>query len=320
MNRKNIAVMLSAALALPLCCGCQAEVRERAYAEILAVHTEARVQGSVRYDAESAPVTAIADTPALLTEALQTESGKSLYTGHLSMLLLSGDPRRAFTDLTAGQWLSPDCTVLYTGQNAANLLAKDDTDYEAKRRQAVATGQLPPYDVADVFGHWTSGTGVAALPYYRQEAFTVILWAENASAAVLSQNACRGLALIADEWETFSFAVGASAAAFALTKADIIMRLWENDGRLEISLHCKAKCKPSSADMGADPQEAVEHALSDFLTAAMHETLSAGADLFCLREAAIRDGISWAKDAAQGQWRDALQQAVYQVTAEAEIQ
>lgn len=321
MNGKKTAVILCLSLGMLFCCGCRAEVRERAYAEVLAVHTEARVKGTVRYDTESAPVTGTADTPALLTEALQTESGKSMYTGHLSMLLLSGEPQRTFADLTAGQWLSPNCLVLYTAQNAANLLAKEDTDYEAKLRQATATGQLPSYDAADVFAHWTSGTGIAALPYYRQETFAIALCAEDAPVAVLSQNACRGLALLADEWETFSLAVVGQVhtAAVALTQADMVMRLSENDGQLSIALHCKAKCKPSSADMGDAPQQAAEQALSDLLAAAMHETLSAGADLCCLREAAIRDGISWAKEASQTQWRDALQQATYTITVEAVI-
>lgn len=321
MNLSKIRVISSAFAGILLCSGCSAEVRERAYAQILAVHTGTRVQGAVRYDEESAPAAATAKTPVLLLDALQSESGKSLYTGHLSMLLLSGDPYRAFADYTAGQWLSPECMVLYT-ENAANLLENSDTDYEAMLRQAVSTGKLPPCNTASIFGEWHSGTGVAAIPYYKQEVLTMALCAADGRVTVLSEEASMGLALMADVWEHFSVPItaGKSIAAVTVSKADIVLSFAEHEGQLQISLRCKTKCKAASAEMGEDPQTAAENAIGDLLTAAMHETLSNGADLCYLREAAIRDGIAWAKNASQEQWRDALQQAVYHIAVESEMQ
>lgn len=322
MSLFKLRVISSAFAGILLCSGCSAEVRERAYAQILAVHTGTRVQGAVRYDEESAPAAATAKTPVLLLDALQSESGKSLYTGHLSMLLLSGGPYQAVADYTAGQWLSPECMVLYTAQNAANLLENSDADYEAMLRQAVSTGKLPPCNAASIFGEWHSGTGVAAIPYYKQEALSLALCAVDGRVTVLSQDACMGLALMADAWEHFSVPIAAekSIAAVTVSNADMVLSLAEQEGQLQISLRCKTKCKAAAAEMGEDPQAAAEAAIGDLLAAAMHETLSNGADLCYLREAAIRDGITWAKTASREHWRDALQQAVYHIAVESEMQ
>lgn len=282
--------------------GCKAEVRERAYGEAMAVHSSERLtQGTIRYGESSAQ--ASASQPALLPEALRLQSGKSLYTGHLSVLLVSGKATKTLLQLTAEQWLAPHCTLISTPKNAALLLAEQEAPEHAYQ-QACATGLVPKYQVSDLLGMLQNGAGIASIPCYEEGTFTLALWDDTTLLGNLSSAACRGAALAENDWEQFRFA--ADEEICTLTECDLLRSAEETANGLHLELECRARCTPST--------DAAHAAVEEYLTAAMQESLQYGADLFFWQEIAIRDGIGWAAKATPEQWRSALQQAEFQIS------
>ncbi len=301
MNHKYLIAAAWSCLLL-LGSGCKAEVRERAYSEAMAVHfSENMTQGTVRYGEASAQ--AAAPQPTLLPEALRLQCGKALYTGHLSVLLVSGRATEALLQLTAEQWLTPDCILLYTPENAAILLAEQEAPKDSYR-QAAATGSIPQYDTADILGMLQNGAAIAPIPCYEDGVFTLALWDAVSMYGSLSSAACRGVALAENDWEQFRFITDAQICT--ITRCKLLRRVTETEDGLLLELECRARCTPSGS--------AAQNAVEAYLTAALQESLQYGADLFFWQETAIRDDIEWAADATPRQWRSTLQQAEFRVS------
>ncbi len=302
MMRKQVIITMMCAPIL-LCCGCKSEVKNRAYAEIMAVHLQNTAQGAMLYGEESAA--ADAQTPALLPDALRQASGTAIYTGHLTTLLVSGKPLAALLPLTQAQWVAPDCTVICTKKNAANLLAAGEEDLQALYTQAVKSGAVPMYQAGKLLGMLKNGAQIAAVPYYAEDAFAIALYdASDEQYAVLSEAACRGAALFDDAWEKFRFA--ADGITCTITKCSIACSVTEIENTLTLTVECNARCDA--------PSETAAAVIEQYLTAALQETLRQGADLFFLQERAIRDGITWAADASPTAWQNALRHADFSVT------
>ncbi len=302
MNHKR--VLISAVFApMLLCCSCKTTIKDRIYAETLALHLDNTVQGTIYYDEKTAKATA--KTAALLPDALRQASGMAIYTGHLTTLLMSGKPFAALLPLTEAQWIAPDCTVICTQKNAANLLAANEKNIQLLYTQAVKSGSIPLYRAGEILGMLQNGTQLAAVPYYHEDKFTLALYdASDQQYAVLSDTACRGVALSANTWENFQFVAG--DATCTLTRSSLSCVVSETETALSLTVECHAHC-----DM---PSQAAKSVLEAYLTAALQESLSHGADLFFLQERALRDGITWVADVSPAAWRDALSQASFTVT------
>lgn len=302
MHRKCVLMMALCAPML-LCCGCKTNIKDRTYADTLAVHLGNTAQGTICYGETSTEATA--QTAALLPDALRQASGTAIYTGHLTTLLVSGKPFATLLPLTESQWVAPDCTVICTQKNAANLLAASKEDMQSLYTQGVNSGTVPLYHTGEILGMLQNGAQIAAMPYYHAEGFALALYdASDQQYAVLSDAACRGVALSANAWEKFQFA--AEDTTCTITRSNISCTVAETEAALSLTVECRARC-----DM---PSQAAEAVIEGYLTAALQESLSHGADLFFLQERARRDGIPWAANASPTEWQDALKQATFTVT------
>ena len=301
--------------------GCT-EVRDRAYISSLAVHNEEDCLGTLRDSDNETAFAAKADTPVLLLDALQIETQKVLYTGHLSLIMLSGDIITALQDFLSGQWLAPSCRVLYTTENAALLLAQRNTDYAAQLQAAVQIGALPLRDAAVIAGDLECGTGLTAVPCLQGDTLCLSLWDSQQQIAMLSEAACRGLALMGDHWKTFRFAAkGADGKPYAVSvlRSSTEISCSQGENTLQIQLKLHAACKPESYEHKAW-QTAAEQTLNAFLTAAMQETAAQGADLCCLIERIARDGCAPYTSPTPAQWQELLRTADYSVSVSVEEQ
>lgn len=302
MKHKRVLILTICAPIL-LCSGCKANIKDRAYAEALAVHISDKAQGTISYEETTAEATAQMVT--LLPDALRQASGMTIYTGHLTTLLVSGKPFSALLPLTEAQWIAPDCTMICTQKNAANLLAANEKDIQSRYTQAAKSGSVPLYHTGEILGMLQNGTQIAAVPYYHANAFALALYgASDQQYAILSDAACRGVALSANTWENFQFAAG--SATCTLTRSCFSCTVTEVENTLSLRVECHAQC-----DI---PSQAAEAVLEAYLTAALQESLTHGADLFFLQERALRDGITWVADVSPAAWQDALKQATFTVS------
>lgn len=302
MDHKHVLILALCAPIL-LCNSCKANIKDRAYAEALAVHIGDTVQGTVSYEETTAEATAQMVT--LLPDALRQASGMTIYTGHLNTLLISGKPFSALLPLTEAQWISPDCTMICTQKNAADLLVANEKDIQSLYTQAAKSGIVPLYHTGEILGMLQNSAQIAAMPYYHANTFSLALYdAFDQQYAILSDAACRGVALSANAWENFQFAAG--SATCTLARSSFSCTVSEVENSLSLRVECHARCD--------NPSPSAEAVLQAYLTAALRESLTHGADLFFLQERALRDGITWVADISPAAWQDALKQATFTVT------
>ena len=302
---KIIPLILPLALLLTGCTG--TDIRGRISPDVLAVDTAGSVQFAA-HDSRGEVITADADSPFLLENALQNASGSRLTTGHLSLLLFSGNPAGILPEYFRRGWITPGCEAVFCPDGACRLLTAEKSPSAQQLRAAVRTGMLPCRTADAVIGDLTGGSGVTAAAAFRGESLTLALFSAEASCGTLSENACRGLALLGRRWESFTFA--ADGSAFSVRHTLLHLSASQADDRLVFTVSGRIFVQGKADDAAAD-------ALTDMLSAALTETARQhGADILMLRETALRDGIAAAKDCTQEMWRETLMQADYRAEPE----
>gem|GEM_PF-2064502 len=304
----SILPCLPCLLCLPLL-GCT-DVRNRLSPDVLAIsqQTDGSVRLAVRCSQTPQVVTAETDDPLLLCDVLQAASGKEIDAGHISLLLLNGNPADIIPDCLHAQIIMPTGAVLYCTEDAC-AAAKTDVD-ESQLRAAVDAGLLPAR-TADLFvGDLQNGSGVSALPCMENGQLTLALCDADGICATLTEDACRGLALLGTRRKQFSLAAG-DAATVTLDRAYFRIRAEETDGALHFAVTGTVCCTPlgsTAPNWIAD----VKAKLEAMLSAACTETAHAeGADLLLLHETAVRDGISGAAECSPADWRERLKTAAF---------
>ena len=317
MKSRFIAIIYSILLLLPLT-ACT-DVRERVSPDVLAVDLKKNGAASFAVQVSQAPeetVRAEGDSPLLVCTALRAAAGKEIDAGHISLLLLRGDPAALLPDYLAMQALMPTSAVLLCRGNPCTLSA--DYPDTAQLRAAVDAGLLPARTADLILGDLQNGSGVSALPIYTGDRLTLALCGTADGAfPTLSADACRGLALLGGRCKKFSFRAGDSAVTVQRTKLRITAAE-DADGVLSFTLRGSVTCKPEGipAESWLTDAETVLHRM---LTAACTEPLLlGGADLLLLRETAVRDGVSGAADCTNAAWRDRLTAAEFAVETAAE--
>jgi hypothetical protein len=298
----NISRLLPLAGAALLLTGCT-DIRNRLSPDVLAVHIAGQTEFAVHDAGLSAPLTAFAPEPGLLCDALRRASGEEVSTGHLTLLAVSGDPAAVLPAWFSQRWIAPTCAVLVLRENACSALRSGSLPTPQQLSAAVSTGALPCRTADAVTGDLWGGSGVTALHCLDAGRLTLLLRGSDTEYGTLSEDACRGLALLGRRWEHFTAAAG-NGTVFSVQRASLHIAAAENEGRLRFTVRGQIFCSPADS--------AAAETLCRMLTAALTESAGgAGADLNALRESAIRDGIGAAAQCTQAQWREMLMQAEY---------
>ena len=283
--------------------GCT-DIRTRLSPDILAADTGAVTHFAAHTSQDEPVITAEAPDCLLMPDALRGAAGAEISTGHLSLLAVSGNPCGITEQYLQAQYLAPTCAVLSVPQDACAMLKDGILPTPDEIKAAVDTGMLPSRTADTAVGDLWSGTGITAFCAYENGALTLALWDADGKHGTLSPDACRGLALFGQQYETFAFEAG--GAVFRLQKCAPALHL-RMDDRLHITVSGQFSAAPPLTDTAGDR-------LREMLAAAMQETVcDAGADLLFLHEAALRDHIPDASHLTQEKRRAVLQNADYQI-------
>ncbi len=297
---KRLGILLCAALLL---CGCT-DIRRRLLPDILAVDPDHPVQFAAHTSQETGIISAEAETALQMPDALRNASGAEISTGHLTMLAVSGNPCGVLESYFQTQMLAPTCAVLAVPADACGLLREGGLPEPEQLAAAAETGLLPDRTADTVLADLWGGSGITAVCSADADGLTLALWSEAGCCGTLSEDACRGLALLGKRKQSFAFA--ADGITYRLESDTLQIGITGAD-TLHIRITGTIRTAPPLT-------EAAGSRLSEMLTAALRETASMhGADLLFLREHAIRSGISAARSCSQDAWRGLLQSAVYSV-------
>ena len=294
--KRCIAMILFSAFLLSGC----TDIRERRLPDLLAVDTGSPVRFAAHSTQDDSVITAAADTALQMPEALQNTDGTEISTGHLTMLAVSGDPCAVIESYLQAQYLAPTCKVLSVQCSACAMLKNGVMPAPAELQAAVDTGMLPCRTADTVIGDLWGGSGITALPVLENGSLRLQLADRQQSYSVLSEDACRGLALLGARWKRFAFT--ADGTCFRLKSSRLFIKTSQEHEKLQITV---------SGSLITEPQlnAAAAARLTDMLRAAIEETaIQNGADVLFLLETALRDGSA---DGAQSQadWRMQLRSA-----------
>ena len=284
-------------------CGCT-DIRNRVFPDVLAVDCGTPAEFTAHLTQGGSLLSASADSPLLMPDALQNASGAEISEEHLSLLAFSGNPCGLVSGYFAKQWLAPDCPVLYVPHSACSALKAGTLPTAAQISAAVSSGRLPCRTADAVLGDLLGGSGVTALYCRDGSGLSLVLADRDGITGKLSEDACRGLALLCGRSDHFSFAEAGAVCTVTRRKAHILAS--EDGDRLRFTLSADIFCETDVPDLAAS-------ALRRMLDAALTETAAdAGADLLFLRESAVRSGIPSASDDSAEAWRQTLLSADYE--------
>lgn len=296
---------LAALCALPLLTACT-DVRGRLSPDVLAVDvTEQGTLFAMHCGQQEEVITTAAHAPMELCAALEKASGKRIEAGHLSLLVLHGDPATILPDYLRARILMPTSEVLYAETIPAELPSAEQL------RAAVRTGAMPARTADLILGDLVNGSGVSALPCMKDGKLTLMLCDGSGILNALSADACRGLALCGGRFSPFPLAAGEDT--ITVKRAKLRFSAEQTDTGLCFTLRGRIICKPEGK-FAADWSARAAETFTRMLEAACRETAqSAGADLLLLREAAIHDRIREADTCTREVWRDALRRADFRI-------
>lgn len=300
MNAKLILLLLCAGLLT----GCT-DIRTRLSPDLLAADAGSTVRLAAHTTQENAVITAETDDFAMLTDALAAAAGADIAAGHISMLLISGNPCAVLETALQKQWLPPTGAAVSVYGSACRALCTGAAPSPDQIAAAVSAGLLPCRTADTVLGDLRGGSGITALHTASDGKLTLSLWDGDRAYGTLSEDACRGLALLGNRWNSFNFTCGDGICTVRRTA--LRTAVTEQAGKLVCTV---------SGTIFADtakPEEAGQR-LTGMLTAALAETAGAcGADLLFLRESAVRSRVSAAKSCSQAEWAQMLCDADYRV-------
>lgn len=284
--------------------GCT-DIRTRLLPDILAVDFAEQVQFAAHTSQETGIICAAAETALQMPEALRNAAGAEISTGHLTMLAVSGNPCAVLEAYFQAQMLAPTCAVLSVPADACGQLRAGELPAPAQLAAAAETGLLPDRTADAVLADLWGGSGVTAVCTAAEAGLTLTLWTASGCCGTLSEDACRGLALLGKRKKSFAFA--AEGITYRIVSDALALQVTERE-TLHIAVTGTICTEPPLTDAAA-------HRLTEMLTAAVTETACAhGADLLFLREHAIRSGISAARSCSQEEWRSLLRSADCSVT------
>lgn len=299
-------MLILCAVCAMLLTGCT-DIRHRKYADVLAIRTSDSdtVSAMLRCDNDEEWISASPDTALLFQPALEAEGGIQFSTGHLSLLILQGDSLSPAQQLLRDGWIAPNCPLLLCNA-AEDVKSIADAKLAQQQKAAVQNGLLPEIGIGELVGNLESRTGMALLHYHDQQSFSLALHNGTQLQAVLSKDACRGAALLADRWEDFGFseASGNSSESILLDRCRISFRMQQDsEGRLIIRTIVKLSVRSGNPQLAAQ-------GVTRMLRAFFEETVcSYGADVCYLEESARRCGMSVPEPDA---WRNMLRDASFE--------
>lgn len=279
------------------------DIRSRISPDILAADVGKQTAYAMHASGKQGVLRASAAHPDLLCDALQNAAGAEVSTGHLTLLLVSGDAVRILPDYLQRRWIAPTCAVVCTAGTAPDALLAGSFPDIGRLDAAVHTGQLPSRTADAVTGDLWGGSGITALQYWDGSALTLQLCDGETAYGLLSEDACRGLALLGNRWERFAFCAGDAVCELEKSRLHIAAEM--RGGQTVFTVCGQILCKGTPA-----PEAGTR--LREMLLAALNETArDTGADLTALREAAVGCGLPGAAEASQAQWREMLRSAAY---------
>ena len=216
MKRRIIA--LSAAM-LTLCgCSHKTEVRDKGFVRTIGCDDGMLQSVAVRLYGDTNVLTGVGQTIFSAVENAETAQGKTLFTGHLELLVLSeGDIREKLSVLIKNNRISPSCSVIVTPDSATKAV----TDYKEEELSGLLDsydrkGRISRKNISDVLNDLLEDDNLAASPVLSEDRLTMGIISHTGVEAILSEDESNGFCWLTGSLHDFYLPVevGGKTASF----------------------------------------------------------------------------------------------------------
>lgn len=240
--RKGIAVLSAAMLTL---CGCshKTEVRDKGFVRTIGCDDGTLQSVAVRLYGDTNVLAGVGQTIFSAVENAETAQGKTLFTGHLELLVLSeGDIREKLSLLIKNNRISPSCSVIVTPESAAKaVISYKEEELSDLLDSYDRKGRISRKNISDVLNDLLEEDGLAASPILKDEKITMGIISHSGVEAVLSEDESNGFCWLTNSLHNLYLPVevGDRTASFHVRSSKTRLTAKKQDNYIAITTEIK---------------------------------------------------------------------------------
>ena len=288
-----------------LLCGCshKTEVRDKGFIRIIGCDSNAFQSVALRLYGEEDILTGSGETLFSAVENAETVQGKTLFTGHLELLVLNrsgiGDK---LSVMIKNNRISPSCSLLISADSAADaVLNSDENELSDSLESLSRKGKLSEKTIADVLNDLLEEDSMAAVPVMHDNEITMGIINQDTAVGIFSEEESEGFCWLTGSLRDIYVPVSVNErkASFHVRKSSTRLSA-DTDGE-NIIIAIEIKINGNCIEEGIDSEKA-SRAAAEKISALCAKTLSKtvtgmNADVLgiekCIRSENIAKNLTW---------------------------
>lgn len=188
-------------------CGCshKTEVRDKGFVRTIGCDDGELQSVAVRLYGDPDVLAGAGQTIFSAVENAETAQGKTLFTGHLELLILSeGGIHEKLSVLIKNNRISPSCSVIVTPESASEtVISYEEEELSDLLDSYDRKGRISRKDIADVLNDLLEEDGLAASPVLSEEKLTMGIISHERVEAILSEDESNGFCWLTEALHDF---------------------------------------------------------------------------------------------------------------------
>lgn len=243
-----------------LMCGCshKTEVRNKGFVRTIGCDSGRSQSAALMLYGEEEALLGSGSTIYSAIENAETTQGKSLFTGHLELLVLNkGDIKDTLSVMIKNNRISPSCYLMLTPDSAVNAV-KQRSEGELSDILASGSrkGKIVKKDISSVLDDLLEADAMAAVPILKNNELTMCITNGNSISGILSEEESEGLCWLSSPLYDLYFPIESNGrtASFHVRKSSTRI-IAEKDGQ-NINITTEIKINGNCAEGNITENEA----------------------------------------------------------------
>lgn len=267
--------ILTAATLTVLLCGCshKTEVRDKGFVKAIGCDAADERSAAVRLYGQEDVIEGSGKTFFAAIDNAETAQGKTLFTGHLELLVLSpGDIRDTLSVMIKNNRVSPSCALLMTPDKAAEAV-QDSEDLTELLESSSRKGKISKKNISVVLSDLLEEDALAAVPILNDNALTMCVTDGDSISGILSEEESEGFCWLSDTLHDIyvPIEVNGKDVSFHVRKSSTHLSA-DSDGS-SIKITTEIKINGSCIENGISESDASK-AISEKVSALCSKTIS----------------------------------------------
>lgn len=288
-----------------LLCGCshKTEVRDKGFVRTIGCDSGEVQSVAVRLYGQDEVLSGSGDTIFSALENAETVQGKTLFTGHLELLVLNpAEIRDKLSVMIKNNRISPSCSLIITTGSAADTVKSyEEEELSDILDSSSRKGKIVTRNISTVLNDLLEEDSMAAVPVLDGKNLTMGVVGYDSLVGVLSEEESEGLSWLTGSQRDIylPISLNGKAASFHVRKSSTRLTA-EADGeniRITTEIKINGSCIEENTDESGSSKAAAEK-ISGLCSKAISKTVTGmNADVLgiekCIRSENLASGESW---------------------------